>query len=341
MKAVVISPHPGVNMGGVERFCILLEQLLRQDGWETASVGPEIEVPISVGRLGVEPTLSALSASAQARRARPDLVISNGYLGGPTGTRRIHVLHGTMVRQMIDGGTGRRRYRVRRALSGVPAELLSAWGATVVSVSASTADEFARIYRRRVDAVIPNGIDTDLFAPGNRLEARSAVGLDPEGRYALFVGRLEYRKGADLLPQACRRAGYELVVAGPDSPPTAIALGTLAPEQLAAAYRAADCVVFPTRYEACSYVVLEALASGVPLVTTTAGWMAGFVGQCPAYQRLIVSPTADSVTATLQALPSLDLDQTLRQAREFIVSNNSLAAFGSSWLELTSKVMAS
>ncbi len=340
MKAVLISPHPGVNMGGVERFCFLLEGVLREHGWDTVTVGPELQAPRVLGRLGVQPTLSAISASTRARRQRPDLVISNGFLGGPTGSRRIHVFHGTMIRHVAAGGSGSRRYRLRQALGGALPEALIARGATAVAVSASTAAELHHLYRQRVDAVIPNGVDTGTFAPGDRRQARAELGLDPEARLALFVGRLEHRKGADLVPEACRQAGYQLVVAGPEAPADAQGLGTLAPSRLAVAYRAADCVVFPSRYEACSFVVLEALASGVPLVTTTTGWMADFVARCPAYAPLIVAPDVADIAATLRSLPTLALEPALARARELVVRDNSLQAFGSSWADLASKVMA-
>jgi glycosyltransferase involved in cell wall biosynthesis len=340
VRAVLVSPNPGSNMGGVERFCTLLEQVLRSDGWEVTTVGPQIDVPAPLARAGLQPLISAASATLAARRARGDLVISNGYLGGPTGGPRIHVFHGTMVRHVMAGGSGRRRYRLRQAVSGAVPEALSGRGATVVAVSGSTADELGRLYHQRVDAVIPNGVDTDLFAPGDRQEARSELGLDPEARYALFVGRLERRKGADLLPEACAQAGYALLVAGPEAPPGAVSLGTLRPSRLAVAYRAADCVAFPTRYEACSFVVLEALASGVPLITTTAGWMANFLRACPSYSPLITSPDVASVTASLRALASLDLAQPLADARQLILAENSLHAFGSRWSQLASKVLS-
>ena len=339
MRAVLVSPHPGTNAGGVERFCDLLGTALRRAGWETTEVGPTVTVAPGWARLGLEPVAQATSAAIRARRARPDLVISNGYLGGPTGTRRIHVFHGTMVRHVAAGGEGRLRYRLRQGFAGGVAEALSARGATSVAVSQSTRGELWRYYRERVDAVIPNGVDTERFHPGDREEARRALGLDLRGRYALFVGRPEYRKGFDLVPEACATAGYRLIVAGPSAPSGAVALGVLGPDRVADAYRAADCVVFPTRYEACSFVVLEALASGVPLITTSVGWMADFARRRPGYGPLIVSPDVADVARVLRALPDLDVSPAVDDARELVARENGLAAFGSRWTEFASKVM--
>jgi glycosyltransferase involved in cell wall biosynthesis len=265
-------------------------------------------------------------------------VISNGFLGGPTGGPRIHVFHGTMVEHVRRGATGSRRYRWREALGGALPEALCGRGAAVVSVSRSTATEVKRFYRQRTDAVIPNAVDTAVFSPGDRASARARLGLAGDARYALFVGRFEHRKGADIAPEACRRAGFELLVAGAAAPRPAISLGTLAPEELRFAYRAADCVVFPTRYEACSFVTVEALACGVPLITTPVGWMRDFVRQCPDYAAFVVRPEVDSVTEALGRLGDLDGAPLLAQARAFVERENGLEVFGRRWLELISEV---
>lgn len=334
---MLISPNPASNAGGVERFCVLLASALESAGWTTTLVGPE-PVPHALARTGFGPSFQAASAIRRARRERADLVISNGFLGGPTGAPRIHVYHGTMVEHVRKGVTGSRRYRLREGFGGGLAEALCARGATAVAVSGSAAGEVERLYRQRVDAVIPNAVDTQLFSPGDRAAARTRLGLDADARCALFVGRLEHRKGADLVPEACRRAGFELLVAGRDAPGGAIALGTLAPAELRYAYRAADCVVFPTRYEGFGYVTVEALACGVPVITTPAGWTRDFLRECPAYSAFIVRPDVGSVTDALRRLDSRDGAPALARARAFIERENSLHTFNRRWLELIEEV---
>jgi glycosyltransferase involved in cell wall biosynthesis len=267
-------------------------------------------------------------------------VISNGFLGGPTGTPRIHVYHGTMVEHVRKGVTGSRRYRLREGLGGGLAEALCARGATTVAVSRSAAGEVERLYRQRVDAVIPNAVDTQLFSPGDRAAARTRLGLDQDACYALFVGRFEHRKGADLVPEACRRAGFELLVAGRDAPAGAISLGTLAPAELRYAYRAADCVAFPTRYEGFGYVTVEGLACGVPVITTPVGWTRDFLRDHTEYSAFIVRPDIESLTTALRRLPPPDGGPALARARAFIERENSLNAFGRRWLELIDEVYA-
>ena len=341
MRALLISPNPASNAGGVERFCCLLAAALESAGWTTSLIGPTNAVPPLLDRIGLGPSLQAVDVTRNARAEHGDLVVGNGFLGGPAGRRRIHVFHGTMVRHVMASGDGSRRYRLRQAVGGAVPEALCGRGATTVAVSSTTAAELEQLYCQRVDAVIPNGVDTNLFSPGDRLEARVRLGLGPSERYALFVGRFEHRKGADFVPEACRRAGFTLLAAGSGAPSSARSLGVLSPAELAHAYRAADCVVLPSRYEACSFVVLEALASGVPLLTTPVGWMRDFLRACPAYSRFIVHPELASLTGALRGLAAMRdeaPDPALAQARDYVERHNGVEAFGRQWLELISAV---
>jgi glycosyltransferase involved in cell wall biosynthesis len=210
-------------------------------------------------------------------------------------------------------------------------EALCARGAITVSVSEEAGSELRRYYRVRIDNVIPNGIDTATFSPGDRADARAALGLDRERRYALFVGRLEPRKGSDLVLAGASAAGYELLVAGPRGAPGATHLGVLEPGRLADAYRAADCMLFPTRYEGCSLAILEALASGVPVVTTPVGWMPTFLAAVPEYQALCIESSVASITERLRSLPQLVTEDLLSQARRYVVAENSLGRWTERW----------
>jgi glycosyltransferase involved in cell wall biosynthesis len=220
-------------------------------------------------------------------------------------------------------------------------EALSARGArTVVFVSESAAAEAGRFYRVHRGTVIPNGIDTDTFSPMPRTEARARLGLQLEGRYALFVGRLEYLKGAALILEASKGAGFELLIAGPDGSPDAINLGVLAPAELAVAYSAADCVLLPNLYEACSFVVLEALACGVPLLTTKVGWMPALLRAVPEYEALCVEPKFDDIVGRLRGLAGLDTHRLTLAARAFVQEHNSLERYSARWSALLKETAA-
>ena len=339
--ALVLSDAPG-NAGGVERTSNLLRRVLEERGWSVGLAVPEGEPPRWMSRIGAGAVQRSHALLAPMRDEEPPglLITTSGYgLWSPAGVPRIHVYHGTMVEHTLRGDLDQPlRERVRRVLGDGFAEAAAGRGAARVAVSESAAREVRRWFRLDVDEVIPNGVDTDLFRPRDRDEARRRFGLDPDARLALFVGRTEARKGADLLLQACERAGFELMVAGHSTLPGGHELGVLSPEDTAWAYAAADCVLFPTRYEACSWVVLEALASGVPLLTTRVGWMETFLRELPGYRALCVWPEVDDVAARLRALAEEPRPDLVGAARDWIERNGGYDRFAERWSALIDRV---
>lgn len=157
----------------------------------------------------------------------------------------------------------------------------------VVAVSAKVRDEIRAI---GVDArgvqVIHNGVDIDEFAPGP--SGRSRFGLPDAPFLFLFAGDLTIaRKNLDTVLHAMRDApsSVHLVVAADlrgdrQYQALAVELGIAARvhfvdfvRDMPALMRSVNAFVFPSRYEAMSLVLLEALASALPVVTarTTGG----------------------------------------------------------------------
>lgn len=130
--------------------------------------------------------------------------------------------------------------------------------------------------------VIYNGIDPALYNPGVRSErqrVRRELGVPDEVPLFLFVGSGYERKGLDRVLEALPAACWLLVV-GKDkhenryrqlAEQRGIAgrvrfLG--AQRDVRPYYGAADAFVFPTRYEPFGNVILEAMACGLPVITT-------------------------------------------------------------------------
>jgi glycosyltransferase involved in cell wall biosynthesis len=344
--AILMSPAPDSNAGGVERFCWLLAEILQEQGWRTSIVGPSRQPGRWTFRFGGSPLLWSVSTARAVAAAdqRPDLIVGNGFLGlgAPRGVPRIQVFHGTSAGEILATRPSLPcRDFLRRLLGYWPLEALMCRAGDLVVVSESAGEETARYYRRAATRVIPNGVDTEIFQPRDRTWAREQLGLDHDASYALFVGRPEYRKGADLLLSGCRAAGWQLLHAGTRGIAGARDLGVLAPEQLATAYVAADCVLFPTRYEACSYVILEALTCGTPVVTTRVGWTNTLLEEIPRYGELCVRPEVGDIADRLRWVASADTHELMSEVRSFVCENNSLARFRADWLQTIEQATAS
>jgi UDP-glucose:(heptosyl)LPS alpha-1,3-glucosyltransferase len=136
--------------------------------------------------------------------------------------------------------------------------------------------------------VVLNGTDLQRFrraTPGERAGERARHGLAADAEVALFLGTGYLRKGLDASLQAlallaAQRPRLRLLVAGADNRPGSwrrlaarlgvadrvLWLGSRSdPERL---LRAADVLVLPTAYDSAANATVEALASGVPVITS-------------------------------------------------------------------------
>ena len=158
----------------------------------------------------------------------------------------------------------------------------------VVAISRRGGDEIARLYGTPAAdlTVVYNGVDLERFHPDNRARhravARAALGIEESAWMLLFVGSGFQRKGLGPLLEGFARLpdpDRRLVVAGKGDVPRYQRLAARAgvaervvwmgpvPE-VERLYAAADAVALPARYEPFGNVHLEALASGVPVLTS-------------------------------------------------------------------------
>ncbi len=189
--------------------------------------------------------------------------------------------------------------------------------------------------------IIPPGVDTSHFYPIPPDEARQFIGLDPDARMILFVGRIEPLKGLDTLIKAvaCLNLGnlkepVRLAIIGGD-PDTSSAdmtaemtrvqqlcddlalgklvafLGKRGQDTLPYYYSAAEAVVMPSHYESFGMVALEAMACGTPVVASQVGGLAYLV-QDGVTGYTVPDGDPDVLCERLQAiLDNTDLRRTL------------------------------
>jgi glycosyltransferase involved in cell wall biosynthesis len=154
---------------------------------------------------------------------------------------------------------------------------------TLVPSLAALRDLHAHGYRRL--AIWSRGVDAEQFHPRHRSpELRQQFGIAPEDFLILYVGRLAHEKNLpelltsfqavkSTLAALGQRAWLALVGSGPlvdgllrDVPPGVVLPGVQQGQALSQWYASADVFAFPSRTETFGNVVLEAQASGLPVV---------------------------------------------------------------------------
>lgn len=164
-----------------------------------------------------------------------------------------------------------------------------------------------RAERSKIE-IVPPGVDLAHFRPIDRLAAKQAIGLSPNQRMLLFVGRIEPLKAVDTICEAlallknedatiltnlyiyivggdpddttadnsemlrlrelCRQLGLEEIV---------IFVGAKDQADLPNYYNAAEALIMPSDYESFGMVALEAMACGTPVIASQVGGLAFLV----------------------------------------------------------------
>jgi len=145
--------------------------------------------------------------------------------------------------------------------------------------------EAAKVY------VVPNGVNSDRFQPGDKQEARKEVGMPANEFSLLYVGNFNQEKNASLLVRAFaaamadKKQPVHLYLVG-DGPERAMLekmvndlsisdqvsfLGRQPHHVLQSYYQASDNIALPSLREGCPNVLLEALACGLPVIASNVG----------------------------------------------------------------------
>ncbi len=218
--------------------------------------------------------------------------------------------------------------------AGMRAALATFYGQCDVVLSPSGAAD-TRLHELGIDSARvgrwDRGVDLERFKPANR-RASNGNRID-----VLYAGRLTREKGADLLADSfltarARDPRLRLVLAGGGPEEDALRarlgrsasfLGWLSGDDLAAAYASADIFLFCSQTDTFGQVILEAQASGLPVVAVAAGGPAELVADgrsgvlCPA--------DADDLASAVVSLAGSSA------ARERLARGGFAAVAGRSW----------
>ena len=197
--------------------------------------------------------------------------------------------------------------------------------------------------------VIPVGIDVERFKPKDKNKMRNQYGFAADERIVLFIGRFSQEKGLDLLLRGfidlkhdLPKARLILVGEGPEEEKIRKTLEEqniegvtlmkpLKHERIPEIINCADTLVLCSSYEGMPTVVLEALACGVPVVTTDVGDVKkvvrdGITGQ------LIKDRSSDSIENAILKV--------MRNGRESYSGNCIAVARHYSWEKISEKIVA-
>lgn len=196
--------------------------------------------------------------------------------------------------------------------SRIEAEIALSQSADEVVVSSESDRQYLQ-YLYGVPAVkmtvIPPGVDIDLFRPMDKAAAKAKIGVSNDQKLILFVGRIEPLKGIDVLIYATKillernpTLPVCVCIVGGDIrsnpmwwPKTLKSLDTLRQllhltasvtfvgqqpqDMLPYYYNAAEVVVMPSHYESFGMAALEAMACGVPVITTNVAGISSLIDE--------------------------------------------------------------
>lgn len=148
--------------------------------------------------------------------------------------------------------------------------------------------------------VIPNGVDAEYFGSGSREAGRAALGWGSDEFVCLLVGRGALRKGHAQTRQVVKQSGEGVRLAIIDSPPDCA---------MPDVYAAADVFLLPTMYDPFANVTLEAMAAGLPIITTRSNGASQVI---ESGKNGYVVDHCDCIEEMREILQSLRADATLR-----------------------------
>jgi D-inositol-3-phosphate glycosyltransferase len=278
--------------------------------------GPEVPLPKSELSVHLPEFVEGIKEFSRTKGTRYDVIHTHYWLSGLAGLELSESWNLPVITMFHTLGMMKNRvaqpheelegdYRIKGELKVM---------AAVDRIIAATPAELAQLqWLYKIDTkkvtVIPPGVDASRFYPIPADEAKAFMGIPPDDRLVLYVGRIEALKGLDVLLEAMGRycqhsqtdqSHLHLIVIGGDPDASSEKMSTEMTrlkelrekygledmvtfrgkqdqDTLPYYYSAAEVVVVPSHYESFGMVALEAMACGTPVVASQVGGLAYLV----------------------------------------------------------------
>ncbi|MUG99145.1 glycosyltransferase [Scytonema sp. UIC 10036] len=229
----------------------------------------------------------------------------------------------------------------------------------ILSCNTDTAELYRQRYPKSADriAYIKNSYDNEIFYPltskdreTQRRELAYRLGLPEETRFVLFAGRLHPQKDPILLVRTLAALGdpnVHLLIAGSGELEAEVLteighlglcsqvtmLGAVTQNELAQLHRLCSVFILTSAYEGLPLVVLEALASGTPVVTTKCGETPKFLTPNSGIVCSERTPTciADAVRKILQHPENFPSESCVQAASPYAAFNVVTQVYNDMW----------
>ncbi len=299
-EVTIVAHHVG-SVGGMERIITELAMGLRRRGHEVTVIAYACELPAGSGvtfrrvRGPSRPFVLSfpwfmVAGTIAVRKWRRGMVQATGAIV----LNRVDFIEIQYCQQVGPATPSRSSlpFRLNAKVAGVLGRIAERVCFPVnrpwrfVCASEGVAEEIREYFPRQASRVVTvqNGVDIDAFAPDSRTEEASALraqlSIPPDRLVAIFVGSEWERKGLEPVIQALALTeGWDLLVVGNGDRERYQQIAERAgveqavhwfgvSRDVAPLYQLADAFVFPSSYEAFPLVVLEAAASGLPILAT-------------------------------------------------------------------------
>jgi len=320
------------------------------------TAGPTTSLPMSELRLWVDDFARSVGV-LMGCNAKPDILHANYWLSGIAGHWLKHELDIPLVM------TFHTLDRVKALTFGEPSseraadeERIMACSDAVLASCDIEAQQIVDFYDANPARVhiVPLGVEHAFFSPGNKTEARRALGMPTDEALMLFAGRIQDLKGVDLALEAfieVRRrngTGHLAIVGGPSGPNGRETLdrvqrriaeagviesvSLVAPQThqlLSSWFRAADLTLVPSLAESFGLVALESAACGTPVVASAVGGLLTLI--TPGQNGLLLASRepkdwADAIERVLDPAVGADMaEASATMARQYTWRNTAEA----------------